>query len=58
MATKPDKPKPKRGRPENPKYQETVHIDASPKDVTKAIMQKPPKPENEWRYLRNNRDKK
>ena len=53
MATKPDRPKPKRGRPENPKYQETVHIDAPPKDVAKAIMRKPPKPETEWRYLKN-----
>ena len=33
--------KPKRGRPENPKYQEPVHIDASPKDVARAIMRKP-----------------
>ena len=45
--------KPKRGRPENPKYQETVHIDAAPKDVAKSIMRKPPKPETEWRYLKN-----
>ena len=45
--------KPKRGRPENPKYQETVHIDASPATVAKAIMKKPPKPESEWRYLKN-----
>ena len=45
--------KPKRGRPENPKYQKTVHIDAPPKDVARTIMRKPPKPESEWRYLKN-----
>ena len=45
--------KPTRGRPENPKYQETVHIDAPPKDVAKAIMRRAPKPETEWRYLKN-----
>ena len=50
--------KPKRGRPESPKYQETVHIDAAPKDVARAIMRKPPKAESEWRYLKNADDKK
>ena len=48
------KPKPaKRGRPENPKYQETVRIDAPPETVAKSIMKRPPKPESEWRYLKN-----
>ena len=42
----------KRGRPENPKYQETVHIDAPPEAVAKSIMRKPPKAESEWRYLK------
>ena len=42
--------KPKRGRPENPKYQETICIDAPPRVVAKAIMKKPPK--KEWRFLR------
>ena len=52
-----DKPKkPRRGRPENPKYHETVHIDASPKDVARAIMRKPSKPETEWRYLKDKPD--
>ena len=45
--------KPKRDRPENPEYQEAVHIDASPKDVVRAIMREPPKPEPEWRYLKD-----
>ena len=44
--------KSKRGRPENPKYQENIRIDAPPRDVAKAIMKKPPKPESEWRYLK------
>ncbi len=44
--------KPKRGRPENPKYQETVHIDASPKDVARACSS-PQKPENDSRYLKD-----
>ena len=43
----------KRGRPENPKYQEPVHIDVPPREVAKAIMQKPLKPEKEWRYLKD-----
>ena len=43
----------KRGRPENPKYQEPVQIDATPKNVARAIMRKPPKPESQWRYLKN-----
>ena len=45
--------KPKRGRPENPKYQEPVQINAPPESVAKAIMRKPPKAESEWRYLKN-----
>ena len=45
--------KAKRGRPENPKYQETVRIDAPPEAVAKAIMKKPPKSESEWRYLKD-----
>ena len=45
--------KPKRGRPENPKYQETVHIDTPPEAVAKVIMRKPPKAASEWRYLKN-----
>ena len=47
--------KPKRGRPENPKYQEAVRIDAPPDAVAKAIMRKTPKPESEWRYLKKGR---
>ena len=43
----------KRGRPENPKYQETVRIDAPPEAVTKSIMKRPPKSVSEWRYLKN-----
>ena len=50
--------KPKRGRPENPKYQETVHIDASPKDVARAIMRKPLKTQSDWRYLKDSHQKK
>ncbi len=50
--------KPKRGRPENPKYQEAVHIDASPKDVARAIMRKPPKTQSDWRYLKDSHQKK
>ena len=45
--------KPKRGRPENPKYQETLRIDAPPETVAKVIMKKPPKAESEWRYLKD-----
>ena len=45
--------KSKRGRPENPKYQELVRIDATPEAVAKAIMKRPPKPEREWRYLKD-----
>ena len=55
-AAKPKKAK--RGRPENPKYQETVRIDAPPEAVAKAIMRKPPKPESEWRYLKDKRQEK
>ena len=43
----------KRGRPENPKFQKPIHINAAPEAVAKAIMRKPPKPETEWRYLKN-----
>ena len=54
-----EKPKKlKRGRPENPKYQDPVHIDASPKDVARAIMRKSPKPEREWRYLKDRHQEK
>ncbi len=45
--------KPKRGRPENLEYQENISIDASPDAVAKSIMKRPPKPESEWRYLKN-----
>ena len=49
-----EKPKKlKRGRPENPKYQESIRIDAPPEAVAKSIMKRPPKPETEWRYLKN-----
>ena len=43
-AAKPKKSK--RGRPENPKYQETIRIDAPPEAVAKAIMQKAPEARN------------
>ncbi len=41
-----------RGRPTSPKHEERVHIDASPRDVAKAIMRSPPKPKEQWRYLK------
>jgi len=43
----------KRGRPENPKYQETIRVDAPSEAVAKSIMKRPPKPETEWRYLKD-----
>ena len=54
MTKKPDKQGPaKRGRPTSPKYEERVHIGASPRDVAKAIMRGPPKPKEQWRYLKD-----
>ena len=44
--------KPKRGRPV---YQENIRIDAPPRDVAKAILKKPRKPESEWRYLKEDK---
>ncbi len=41
------------GRPVDPKHLEPIKISAKPKDVAEAIMQKPPKPESEWRYLKD-----
>ena len=38
--------------PGEPKYQETVRIDAPPEAVAKPITKRPPKPESEWRYLK------
>ena len=35
------------------KYDEPIKINASPKDVAIAIMRKPPKLQNEWRFLKN-----
>lgn len=41
------------GRPVDPKYLKELRIDALPEAVAKAITKKPPKPEGEWRYLKN-----
>ncbi len=40
------------GRPVKPKYEEELNVDGTPEEVALAIMQGPPKPETEWRYLK------
>ena len=45
-------PKAKRGRPTGGKYEEAVHIDASPSDVARSMFGGKPKPKGEWRYSR------
>ena len=41
--------KAKRGHPENPKYQETIRIDAPPETVSKSMLKRPPKAESvDW----------
>ena len=42
----------KRGRPPGGKYEEAVHIDASPSDVARSMFIGKPKPKGEWRYLK------
>ena len=40
----------KRSRPVNRKFRERLHINAPPEEVARAIMQGPPKADDEWRY--------
>ncbi len=42
----------KGGRPVNPKYEEELGVAGTPEEVAFAIMQGPPKEEQEWRYLK------
>ena len=42
----------KGGRPVNPKYEEELSVNGTPEEVAAAIMQGPPKEEEEWRYLK------
>lgn len=44
--------KAKRGRRENPEYQETIRIDAPPEAVARSIVKRPLKAESEWHYLK------
>ena len=44
--------KPKRGRPPSDKYNELIHIDATPEQVARSMFGGKPKPKGEWRYLR------
>ena len=43
---------PKRGRPHSGKYNEQIHIDATPEQVARSLFRGKPKPKGEWRYLR------
>ena len=45
-------PKAKRGRPSSGKYEEKIHIDATPEQVARSMFGGKPKPKGEWRYLR------
>ena len=52
MNKKEPKAKRGRGRPPGGKYEEAVHIDASPSDVARSMFSGKPKPNGQWRYLR------
>ena len=45
-------PKRKRGRPSSGKYEEKIHIDATPEQVARSLFRGKPKPKSEWRYMR------
>ena len=52
MKEKEPKQLPKRGRPSSGKYEEKIHIDATPAQVARSMFGGKPKPKGEWRYLR------
>lgn len=46
-------------RKRSSKYEEPIHIEASPEEVAKSLFNGPPKPRGQWRFLKNrNPDKK
>ena len=47
-----DKPKKKRDRAVDSKYERPIHIPAEPEDVARSLFREKPKPKGQWRYLK------
>ena len=46
-------------RKRSSKYEEPIHIDATPEEVAQSLFRGQPKPRDQWRFLKNgNPDKK
>ena len=51
-----ESPSPKKtkcGRPENPKNKKTIRIAAPLEALANPVMKTPPKPDTEWRYVKD-----
>ena len=40
-------------RKKSSKYKEPIHIEATPEEVAKSLFHGPPKPRDQWRFLKN-----
>ncbi len=34
------------------KYEELIHVDATPEEIAQTIFMRKPKPKDQWRYLK------